>query len=77
MLHQITEDRSCTNKYQHHTLSSALKAISEMKSIGLKPYKCKYCNYFHVGHPMKFISQDTKDRWEQIKQEARAKGVIP
>ena len=56
----MSESKLCdvTFKMKYETQSKAKKHIVELeknrrpnaKRGGMNCYKCKYCNYFHVGH---------------------------
>lgn len=48
------ENRSCLQKVKYHTKDSAKKTAKAMrlkfKEKNIKPYRCKYCPFWHVGH---------------------------
>jgi hypothetical protein len=41
--------KSCEGKIRHETLGAAWIAARKTDG-GVRPYKCKWCSMFHVGH---------------------------
>ena len=45
-------DKSCARKYRYRTHRKALrKKGATVYGKGLRPYKCKFCGWWHLGHP--------------------------
>lgn len=46
---------SCTGKVRHTTWGAAVKAAKRFnrrnEGEGVEPYRCRSCNWFHLGHP--------------------------
>lgn len=46
--------RSCKWKWKYPNEGQALVAIARVSNeghIGLMPYKCEFCDSYHIGHP--------------------------
>lgn len=43
--------KMCQGKKRHKDMHGALIAIRLSGHKGMMPYKCKFCGFFHVGHP--------------------------
>lgn len=56
---QVTHSRSCSGKTPHESMSDAVLSINaRVKSCAvanreLIAYHCKYCDKYHVGHPVR------------------------
>ncbi len=48
---QATRDRSCTGKHRYTTRKGAKARVHRVPKLkGLRPYKCAYCEFWHLGH---------------------------
>ncbi len=48
--------RSCIDKIRHRSEAKAWAIIHKMRkhgqdTKGLRPYRCRYCTGYHLGHP--------------------------
>jgi hypothetical protein len=50
--------KSCEGKIRFATNDNAMKAaVSYMRKFGgwMKPYRCRFCGHYHIGHPSRRI----------------------
>jgi hypothetical protein len=51
-----TKQQSCEGKYYYHNEFHAKRELRKMIDLGmrtkweLRPYKCKHCEFWHLGH---------------------------
>lgn len=46
---------SCAGKFNYESFSAANKAARNQRKrrdVASKPYKCKFCSYFHIGQTL-------------------------
>ena len=51
----VSKKRMCEGKIPFETKEEAMEKIKELDNQGkidgiVKPYKCRYCGKFHIGH---------------------------
>lgn len=59
--------KACTGKVRHATEAAARAAIAGVHRAGrdaglLTPYRCRFCNGFHFGHPPRRVRQAMRAR---------------
>lgn len=64
---QNTHDQknSCKGKVKHQTLEAAwtcAKRFQKKRGDKMEAYKCRYCDFFHIGHSMFESDNDTKTK---------------
>jgi hypothetical protein len=57
------EERSCKSKVRHETKAKAVKAANRFNSNNQckkkdqrKPYRCRFCEGWHIGRPSKITA---------------------
>ena len=60
----ISRERSCQGKVRYETKAEAKSRIKRVAGFAgtLRAYRCPYCGYFHIGHP---IRNHHKHSWEE------------
>ena len=56
---------SCSGKHKHLSERKALAHASSVyntSGVKVKPYRCIFCNFWHVGHPMNEMARKEWDR---------------
>jgi hypothetical protein len=50
-VHDYHYFRTCSGKTRHANEKAARNHLKQIRNAELRPYKCPFCEWWHVGHP--------------------------
>lgn len=70
LLGSVDGQSSCKGKLKHKTQEGAMKAASRMAQKTHEPfetYRCRHCEFWHIGHPRFWKWTDAQKRKAGVK----------